>query len=107
MRIKKIEHYDDFDDCIIFWLEVEEVDNKYKELAKEIDKENYLDNCFGICINYDTEEKDFTVVSDYYADEQLYYIDNDGNKHWFEYIVDNSVINVLKELCKNENIKIN
>ena len=57
MKIKQIEHYDDFDDCIIFWLEVEGVNNKHKELAKEIDKENYMDECFGVCIQYDIDDK--------------------------------------------------
>lgn len=107
MKIKQIEHYDDFDDCIIFWLEVEGVNNKHKELAKEIDKENYMDECFGVCIQYDIDDKNFIIVSDWNEDEQLYYVDNNGDKHWFECIVDESLINELKEICKNENIKIN
>ena len=102
MKFEQIEHYDYFDGDVVFWVMVKDIENKYVELAKEIDKENYSDECFGICINYDEETEKIEIVSDKSEDEQLYYIDNNGYKHWFECIVPDCLKSELKEICKKE-----
>lgn len=50
-----------------------------EEKAKQIDKENYSQDCFGIEFNYLYNEKKF-----YMLDFGLYYIDNLGRKHFLE-----------------------
>ncbi len=78
----KIEHHDGFGDLIIFWCEVHGVSPEIIEKAKLIDKENYNPNCFGVCVNFDSDG--FYIVEDKPGHE-LYYIDNNGGKNYLDY----------------------
>ena len=97
MKINKVDFSDDFGDSWVFWIIVKDVDNKYQEIAREIDKENYSKDCFGICLGYDY--KDFYIIKD--DGKQLYYIDNIGNKHWFECEINEKLFNDMTEMVKN------
>lgn len=74
-----VEHFDNFGDSIIFWCIVDNVPQKYINKAKEIDKENYSSDCFGCCIILDTDG--WAICQDE-PNCELYYIDNNGDKHW-------------------------
>lgn len=52
---------------------------KLEEKAKQIDKENYSKDCFCIEFNYINNEKKL-----YMLDSGLFYIDNNGEKHFLE-----------------------
>ena len=80
----ELEHMDDFNGDKIFWLQANNVEQEYIEQAKHIDKENFLLECFGICVNYSNEDKEYMVCQDKF-DCELYYVDNDGDKHWLNY----------------------
>lgn len=83
MRVKCIEHTDDFSQSEhIFWLEVEDVLNEFIEQAKEIDGENFLISCFGICVICTEDE---WVICEELLGHQLFYIDNNGEKNWMPY----------------------
>lgn len=84
MKIKTMEHCDEFDGAVVCWLEVEDVQDSFKQLAKQIDKENYLEDCFGICVGCD--EDGWYVCQDEPSCE-LFYIDVDGDKHWMSYVL--------------------
>lgn len=99
MKIKTMEHYDEFDEDVVCWLEVEDVQDNFKQLAREIDKENYLESCFGICVGYD--EDGWYVCQDAPSCE-LYYIDNNGDKHWMPYILTEVENKEAIEFCKKE-----
>lgn len=99
MKIKTMEHYDEFDDAVVCWLEVEDVQDDFKHLAREIDKENYLESCFGICVGCD--EDGWYVCQDA-PNCELFYIDNNGEKHWMPYILSEAENKEAIEFCKEE-----
>lgn len=53
--------------------------DKLEEQAKQIDKENYSKDCFGIEYNYVHNEEKLYVL-----DDGMFYVDNLGNKHFIE-----------------------
>jgi hypothetical protein len=83
--ISEIEHWDNFGDSVVFWCvcDSEEIPNELKEKAMIIDGENYDETCFGVCVIFDSEG--FHMCQDS-PNCEIYYIDNDGDKHWFEYV---------------------
>ena len=99
MKIKTMEHYDEFDSSVVCWLEVEDVSCHFKLLAQQIDKENYLESCFGICVGCD--EEGWYVCQDAPGCE-LFYIDNDGEKHWMPYVLTEDENTEAIKFCKKE-----
>lgn len=98
MKVLTMEHYDVFDDEYICWVCVQDVPRKFIKEAKRIDKENYLEDCFGICVGKD--EDGWYVCQD--AQEcELYYIDNNGDKHWMAYLLSESEKESAIEYCEN------
>lgn len=98
-----IEHWDGFDDNIIFWCEVKDIpiDCIYK--AKQIDKDNYREDCFGVCVGF--SDKGFYVIEDTPGYE-LYYIDNEGNKNYMNIrLHEYERENIFTE-CRNEILRI-
>jgi hypothetical protein len=97
MKIKAIEHYDDFDLTVVCWLGVEDVPDAFKNLGKQIDGDNYLDSCFGICVGCD-EDGWYVCQDEPYC--ELFYIDNDGDKHWMSYMLTEDENKEAIEFCK-------
>jgi len=88
LKFNGIEHFDHFTDETIFWAEISDVPAAIQEEAKKIDGDEYHALCFGMCICYDWAEKEFAIVTDTDLSTgspcNIYYIDNDGDKHWFQ-----------------------
>ena len=99
MKIKTMEHYDEFDEAVVCWLEVEDVSGYFKSLAKQIDKENYSESCFGICVGCD--EDGWYVCQDS-PNCELFYVDNLGDKHWMPYVLTEDENKEAIEFCKEE-----
>ena len=97
MKIKEIEHYDEFDSVIVCWFTVSDVPDYFKRLGKQIDGENYLNSCFGICVGYD--ENGWYICQDSPKCE-LFYIDNDGEKHWMSYVLTEDEATEAIKICK-------
>ena len=97
MKIKAMEHYDEFGSEVVCWLEVEDVLGFFKHLAKQIDQENYSEDCFGICVGCD--EDGWYVCQDAPGCE-LFYIDNEGDKHWMSYVLTEDENTEAIEFCK-------
>ena len=98
MKVLEMEHYDVFDDDYVCWVCVQDIPDKFIQEAKRIDKENYLEDCFGICVC--KSESDWYVCQDALGCE-LYYIDNDGEKHWMEYLLSDAESESAIEYCKD------
>ena len=94
-----IEHYDNFGDSVIFWCVAGDVPKKYINKAKRIDGDDYLDACFGACVVFDAEG--FHMCQEE-VDCELYYIDNDGDKHWFDKKFTNAEAKQFFEACFEE-----
>lgn len=81
MKIDGFYDYDIFDDMVVFKCEAKEIDNRFIDIAKSVDGENYCDNCFRTMINYDRETDRFENNN---LKEQLFYIDNGGTFTLFD-----------------------
>lgn len=82
---KDLEHFDKFNDTeSVFWVDVSGVPEKFVSEAKGIDGANYSDDCFGVCIQHDMKTGEFAAIEDD-PGHNLYYVDNLGEKHWFDY----------------------
>lgn len=99
MKIGTIEHIDDFGlNEHVCWCEVEDVPSEFIAQAKAIDGENFLESCFGICVGCD--EDDWYVCQDNFYCE-LYYVDNNGEKHWMEYLLSDEQRQASIGFCKS------
>lgn len=82
--LNKIERITEFDDTnginshIVCELKLLNYKN-LEEKAKQIDKENYSKDCFGIEFSYVYNENKFYVL-----DFGIFYIDNNGRKNFLE-----------------------
>ena len=98
MKVKCIEHIDDFGiNENVCWVEVTDIPKEFVEEAKAIDKENYNEGCFGICVGQD---EDGWYISEDEPGSELFYIDNDGDKHWMKYILTKTEEADAIEFCK-------
>jgi hypothetical protein len=83
MKVRCIEHVDHFSENEhVFWIEVDDIPKEFINKAKEIDKDEFLESCFGICVI--CTDTSWSICEDK-PGHQLFYIDNDGNKHWMLY----------------------
>lgn len=99
LKFNGLEHHDDFDDEIICWVDVSGVPERFVREAEDIDGENYSSDCFGVCLLYDKDKKAFTAIEDR-PGAQLYYIDNDGDKHWLSYPLNETEIRSIAQKVK-------
>lgn len=93
---KEIEHFDNFGDSIIFWCIAGNIPKNYIKKAINLDGENYLSDCFGACVIFDSDG--FHICQDKEKYE-LYYVDNNGNKHWMEKEFTNDESKTFFEMC--------
>jgi hypothetical protein len=98
MKVKAMEHYDEFGSDVVCWVEVEDVPDYFKFLGKQIDGEAYLETCFGVCVGRD--EDGWYVCQDAPSCE-LFYIDDDGEKHWMPYVLTEDENKEVIKFCKN------
>ena len=101
-RITDFEEVDDITTHIVVELKLVEC-KQLEEQAKAIDKENYSKECFGIEYNYIHNENKICLL-----DYGMYYIDNNGDKHYldcgkFNLInIKNSVLMEYKKFLQNK-----
>lgn len=105
MEFKRIEHYDIFEgDVVIFWADISNPPQTIQAIAREIDGPNFSPDHFGVCVNYSFEEKDFYVVTDTGMSPEdqrnIFYIDQDGDKHWFKTDIPQGLFNQIVGECK-------
>lgn len=101
-RITDFEEVDNITTHIVVELKLVECKQLEKQ-AKAIDKENYSKECFGIEYNYIHNENKICLL-----DYGMYYIDNNGDKHYldcgkFNLInIKNSVLMEYKKFLQNK-----
>jgi hypothetical protein len=82
MKVISADDWDDFDTEIIFWVSVSDPPESIQAEARRIDGDLYSPGCFGVCVCYYTDSKEFELAPDDRG-TNIYYVDNDGNKAWF------------------------
>ena len=84
-----VEHWDHFQDETIYWLDLSDMPEPIQQAARRIDGKAYNDRCFGICVVHDLATNEYAVVTESgtspEVDRNIFYVDNDGDKHWFLY----------------------
>lgn len=85
MKFNGIESLDHYQDATIFWSGLSDPPADLKKEAIIIDGKDYRETCFGMCVIFDAETQKFDFVVDMDRDKacNVYYIDNNGDKHWF------------------------
>ena len=106
MIFDRIEHYDHFGDVTVFWADISGMPDEIQREAVKIDGREYNPGCFGVCVNYIWDEKSFVLVTDTDFDtgdsRNVYYIDVDGDKHWFNVEFDPQFIEGIFAACGEE-----
>lgn len=98
LRVKTMDNCDKFwDNEYVCWVTVDGVGDKFIREAKEIDGEFYSSDCFGIWVGKDNEG--WFIGQDSPGCE-LFYIDNDGEKHWMSYILSDEEEELAIKFCK-------
>ena len=84
---------------VSFWMMVKNLPEMVVAIAKNIDKENYAPDCFGFQYNYGILNKNYYIKKE--NGLSLYYLDNEGEKHYIEYeIPDNLIKSAIKKCNK-------
>ena len=104
MEFKRIEHYDIFPvDVIIFWADVSNPPKEIQAAAREIEPWNFSPNSFGLCVNYSFAAKECYLVTDTGNSPEdcrnIFYIDQDGDKHWFRADIPQDLLNQVFDEC--------
>lgn len=89
-----LENFDDFEDEIFYYLNIEDIEQKYINQAKKFDGENYMLSCFRYLIIYDTEKQQ------YIAGILEYITENDGIQE-MDYLKEME-IRILGEIIEKE-----
>lgn len=110
VRSRTEEHmkFVDFEDIYVnneggmdYWVICNSLPQKYVEEAKEIDGENYNENCFGLIVTYGCrdgqEENEWFIDSD-----APFYVDNDGNWNYLDYALTEEEKAEVIQMCKDE-----
>lgn len=115
MKAEQVEHYDiSEDDAITFWVALSNASQAMQVEARQIDGDHFDPNCFGVCVNYDFEQRLFYIVVDTEASavhpSNVYYIDHTGGKHRFTAELPQALIEQVFLACAHavahENCKI-
>lgn len=109
MKYNGIEHFDRFEDEVIFWVDITDVPQAIQDKAKSMDGENYTAECFGMCVCYDSENQNFDVVTDTDLStgdsRNIYYIDNKGDKNWFQADMPQTFVHEVFAACNRANME--
>lgn len=103
MKFNGIEHFDHFDGETIFWGALSDPPQEIQDAARKIDGDNYRGDCFEICAHYDvkTGKTDIVTEAEPSSGEKLniYYVDNEGDKHWFKAELPEDFVKQLFDAC--------
>ncbi len=88
LKFNGIEHYDHFMGETLFYAELSDLPQDIQDRARAIDGAAYDPSCFGICLCYDLKTKAVEVMGETNQATgecgNIYYVDNDGNRKWFQ-----------------------
>lgn len=105
MKFDGIEHSDRFEEERIFWVELSSVPEHIQKQAREIDGEEYAPDAFGACVQHDLQTDELCFVTDTDpetgAGQNIFYIDNDGEKHWFPAEIPNVLTAQIFKACRD------
>lgn len=76
-----------------------------QQAARRIDGKAYNDRCFGICVVHDLATNEYAVVTESgtspEVDRNIFYVDNDGDKHWFQADLPDTLVKEMFSCCED------
>ena len=106
MKIHKVEHCDCFPDGVLVWMELTDLPERYQAQARKIDGEDFSPTNFGLCAFWDLENRDAGLITDTDPvtgrSRSAFYIDTNGEKHWFEISLPLELMSQLQDRCREE-----
>ena len=111
----QVEHYDILqDNAIIFWVSVSGVPQEVQAEARQISAGCFDPNCFVVCVSYDFQRRQFSVMTDSELSAAhpggVCYLDGSGDKHWFPVEMSQAFLEQLFGACvkaaAHENLEI-
>lgn len=106
MKLKEIEVVDLCKDISIHWAALLDVPEAVQNSAREIDGEEYDGQGFGLCVGYDFAQKEFFIFTDedpVTGSGNIYYVDKDGDKHWFQVEIGDDFTKEIFNACDRIN----
>ena len=107
LKFNGIEHFDRFDDETVFWIDLSNLPKEIEEKARAIDGDAYNRDCFGMCVFHDAKSGQFQTVTDTDWEtgdsRSVYYIDNEGDKHWFSMDIPEETLRQVYSACEKVN----
>ena len=109
LKFEYVENHEYYNDGYSCFIVVGNIPDNIIELAKEYDKENYLESCFEIEVIFDECSNEFhigTEISDNGSFGNLFYVDIDGSWIYFDYMLNEQeeqiAFNMLKQIMAEE-----
>ena len=100
MKFARIGHFDDFGDECVIWGELSDLPQNIQEWARAIDGDNYIEDGFGVCLDYDKATGEFRILTE--ESGNIFYVDVDGDKIWNFVEMPEAFIADMYEICKKE-----
>ena len=104
MRFIGIDNISDFEDEKIFWISLTDPPARLKSRAKLIDGEAYSDTCFAVWVSFYPDTGEFEFVKEKAGDAScsVFYIDNDGERHYFPYEIPEALEKQIISECRKK-----
>ena len=106
MKFNEIETVDLSQDVTIFWAALSDMPEAVQGKAREIDGQEYDAQGFGACVGYDLAKNEFFFFSDenpLTGGGNIYYVDEDGDKHWFRVEIGAELTKQIFDACDRFN----
>ena len=106
MKFNEIETVDLLQDVTIFWVALSDMPEVVQNKARGIDAEEYDAQGFGACVGYDIAQNKLFFFTDEDAATgggNIYYVDADGDKHWFQVEIGDDLTKQIFDACDRIN----
>ena len=106
MKFNGIETVDLFEDVSTFWAGLSDMPEAIQSKAKKIDGHEYDAQGFGACVGYDLPKNEFFFFTDENPTTgggNIFYVDADGDRHWFQVEIGDNLTRQIFDACDRIN----
>lgn len=106
MKFNEIETVVLLQDVTIYWVALSDMPEAVQDRAKEIDAQEYDAQGFGACAGYDFAKNEFfffTEEGSATRNGNIFYVDTDGDRHWFRVEIGDELTKQIFDACNRVN----
>lgn len=106
MTLNRIEAVDLLQDVTIFWVGLSDIPGPVQAKAQKIDDQEYDPQGFEACVGYDLTKNEFFFFTGEDISRgggNIYYVDADGDKHWFQVEIGEELSKQIFDACDRIN----